>query len=78
MGLYEVSLAIARGARDTRRRLKVRVFAEDRLDAAISAERIGDNQVREPIEYTYAMSVRRVNPRPAAVMPLPQALPLAA
>lgn len=79
MGLYEVLLGIDHAARDTRRRLTVRVMAEDRISAAIKAEKIGDNQVREPsVEYTHAMSVRRVNPRPAAVMPLPQALPLAA
>ncbi len=79
MGLYEVLLGIDRAARDTRQRLTVRVMARDRLSAAIEAEKIGDNQVREPnVMYTHAMSVRRVNPRPAAVMPLPQALPLAA
>jgi hypothetical protein len=72
MGLYDVLLGIDHAARDTRRRLTVRVMAEDRLSAAIAAEEIGNNHVREKgVQYTHAMSVRRVNPRPAAVMPLP-------
>lgn len=79
MGLYDVLLGIDHAARDTRRRLTIRVMAEDRLSAAIAAEQIGDCQVREPsTEYTHAISVRPIKPRPAGVMPRPQALPLAA
>lgn len=81
MGLYDVLLGIDHAARDTRRRLTIRVMAEDRLSAAIAAEQIGDCQVREPgVEYTHAMQVRPVNPRPAAVlaMPVPQAMAMAA
>jgi hypothetical protein len=79
MGLYDVLLGVDRAARPTRRRLHVQVLAEDRLSAAIAAEQIGDSQVREPgVEYTHAMQVRQLKPRPAAVMRLPQSLPLAA
>lgn len=76
MGLYDVVLGIDRAARDTRRRITLRVLATDRLSAAIAAEKIGDNQVREPqVEYTHAINVRPVRPalkpRPAmAAMPL--------
>jgi len=74
MGLYEVLLGIDHAARDTKRRLTVRVLAEDRLTAAIVAERIGDSQVREPrVEYTHALTVRRVKPRAALAMELPLA-----
>jgi len=73
MRLYEVLLGIDRAARDTRRRMKVRVLATDRLSAAIAAEKVGDLQVRESnAEYTHAMQVRPVHPphRPAAAMAL--------
>ena len=55
---YEVLLGIDHAARDTRRRMRVKVEARDRLEAAIVAERIGDRFVREPVvEYTHAMRV---------------------
>ena len=68
MGLYTVRLGVDRGARDTRQRLTLKVPAEDRLSAAIAAERIGDGMVRDPqVEYTHALSVRAApGPRPAA------------
>ena len=79
MGLYDVLLGIDRAARDTKRRLHVQVTAEDRLSAAIAAEQIGDSQVREPgVEYTHAMQVRQLQPKPAMAMPMPQSLPAAA
>ena len=48
----------------------MKVPAEDRLSAAIAAERIGDGMVRDPqVEYTHALSVRAApGPRPAASM----------
>ena len=36
MGLYDVLLGIDRAARDTHRRMRVRVLSTDRLSAAIS------------------------------------------
>jgi hypothetical protein len=76
--LYDVLLGIDRAAHDTHRRMNVQVLAGDRLSAAIAAEQIGDNQVREPqVEYTHAINVRPVRPafkpRPATA-----AIPLAA
>lgn len=62
--LYKVRLGIDRGARDTRRRLTLTVPAEDRLAAAIAAERIGDGMVRDPqVEYTHAIAVTPVSMR---------------
>ena len=59
MGLYNVTLGIDRAAKDTRRRITVKVLAADRLSAAIAAEHIGDGMVRDPtVEYTHAVSVR--------------------
>ncbi len=67
MGIYSVKLGIDRGATDTRRRLVLNVLANDRLSAAIAAERVGDGMVRDPqVEYTHALSVKAVRgPRPA-------------
>ena len=65
---YEVLLGIDHAARDTKRRMRVKVEARDRLEAAIVAERIGDRFVREPVvEYTHAMRVwplRKLATRP--------------
>lgn len=78
MKLYNVLLGIDHAARDTHRRLHVRVKAEDMLSAAIAAEKIGDSRVREPgIEYTHAMRVVELRPRSASVA-IPHTLPLAA
>ena len=70
MGIYSVRLGIDRGARDTHQRLTLKVPADDRLSAAIAAERIGDGMVKDPnVEYTHALSVRPVHgPKPAASM----------
>jgi hypothetical protein len=77
MHFYNVLLGIDHAARDTNRRLRVRVKAEDVLSAAIAAEKIGDSRVFEPgVEYTHAMRVVEVRPRTAAAMPMP--LPMAA
>jgi hypothetical protein len=65
-GLYRVRLGVDRGARDTRRRLTLTVPADDRLSAAIAAERVGDGLVKDPsVEYTHALSVTPVRgPKP--------------
>ena len=65
--LYRVKLGIDRAARDTHRRLTLTVPADDRLSAAIAAERVGDGMVKDPsVEYTHALSVKAVRgPRPA-------------
>ncbi len=56
--LYEVLLGIDHAARATAGRMRVKVVASDRLEAAIAAEKIGDACVREPaVEYTHAMKV---------------------
>ena len=69
---FEVLLGIDHAARDTKRRMRVKVEANDRLEAAIIAERIGDQFVREPdVEYTHAMRVAPVVRHvPAASLPL--------
>ena len=71
-GLYRVELGIDRAARDTHQRLTLTVPAEDRLSAAIAAERIADGMVRDPqVEYTHALSVKPMpGPKPAASMPI--------
>jgi hypothetical protein len=83
--LYEVLLGIDHAARDTKRRMRVKVEAGDRLEAAIEAEKIGDSCVREPVvEYTHAMKVwplrqlsklalSRTPRAPAPIEPLPAA-----
>ncbi len=83
--LYEVLLGIDHAARDTKRRMRIKVAASDRLEAAIVAERIGDSCVREPaVEYTHAMKVwplrqlsklalSRTTPARAPIEPLPAA-----
>ncbi len=72
MGLYKVRLGVDRGARDTHQRMTLKVPADDRLSAAIAAERIGDGMVRDPaVEYTHAISVKPMpGPKPAASMRL--------
>ena len=72
MSIYEVTLGVDRAAKDTRRRRTLKVPADDRLSAAIAAERIGDGMVRDPsVEYTHALSVKPLpGPKPAASMPV--------
>lgn len=72
MGIYEVTLGVDRAAKDTHRRMTLKVPADDRLSAAIAAERIGDGMVRDPqVEYTHALSVKPMpGPKPAASMPV--------
>lgn len=71
-GLYRVELGIDRAARDTHQRLTLTVPADDRLSAAIAAERIADGMVHDPqVEYTHALSVKPMpGPKPAASMPI--------
>jgi hypothetical protein len=58
MQLYDVLLGIDHAARDTHRRVRMRVLSQDRLSAAIEAEKLADRQVKEPgIEYSHAMKV---------------------
>lgn len=66
MKMYRVKLGIDRGARDTRKRLTITVPANDRLSAAIQAERIGDGMVADSlVEYTHALSVKELpGPKP--------------
>ena len=72
MSIYAVRLGVDRGARDTHRRFTLNVPANDRLSAAIAAERIGDGMVRDPqVEYTHALSVTPVRgPKPAVAAAL--------
>ena len=72
MSIYEVTLGVDRVVKDTRRCMTLKVPADDRLSAAIAAERIGDGMVRDPsVEYTHALSVKPMpGPKPAASMPV--------
>jgi len=56
---YSVELAVAQGAKlDTGRRIFVKVDADNRLDAAIEAERQADELMSRPdVEFTHARSV---------------------
>lgn len=72
MGLYDVLLGIDRAARDTGRRIRLRVRESDPISAAIKAERRADATLEHPqVEYTHAMRVRAVRkPAPAAAVAL--------
>ncbi len=69
---YQVLLGVDRAARDTGRRITMRVRECDPLQAAIRAEQLADMRLRHPaIEYTHAMQVTPViEPAPAAELPL--------
>jgi hypothetical protein len=60
MGLFDVMLGVDRAARDTGRRIHMRMVAMDRLSAAIEAEEVADFGLRDPLEYTHAVSVTPV------------------
>ncbi len=72
MKTYEVLLGVDRAARDTGRRMTVRVEEQDAVSAAIKAERTADACLKDPgIEYTHAMRVMPViQPAPAAALAL--------
>ena len=73
MGLFEVLLGVDRAARDTGKRLTVRVLGSDRLSAALTAEGMADETLAHPeVEYTHAISVKPVS-MPAMAMPLAMA-----
>ena len=73
MGLFEVLLGVDRAARDTGRRLTVKVLGEDALSAAIHAEGMADETLAHPeVEYTHAISVKPVS-MSAMAMPLAMA-----
>ena len=62
MQLYEVLLGIDRAARDTGRRISMRILGVDRLSAAIAAESMADQTLGNPeIEYTHAINVSPIN-----------------
>ena len=67
---YEVLLGIDRAARETGRRMTLRVCESDPLQAAIAAERKADKRLAHPdVEYTHAMRVSPVvRPRPTAAL----------
>ena len=56
MGIYDIVLGIDRAAKDTGRRLTMRVRERDPLSAAIKAEELADATLHDPTEYTHAMS----------------------
>jgi hypothetical protein len=70
MNTYEVTLGVDRAARDTGRRLTVRVNGVDPVAAAIKAEAAADASLKDPgVEYTHAMDVTPVmHPPPAMAM----------
>ena len=74
MSIYEVILGIDRAARDTHRRITMRVCESDPLSAALLAESRADKQLEDPnTMYTHAMRVRPLMdtiPVTAAAMPL--------
>ena len=68
MNYYEVTLGVDRAARDTGRRMTVRVSGRDAVMAAIRAEQMADACLKDPgVEYTHAMTVLPVVCAPAAV-----------
>ncbi len=69
MNCYEVTLGVDRAAKDTGRRMTVRVNGIDAVSAAIKAEQVADACLKDPgVEYTHAMDVTPViDPAPAAM-----------
>lgn len=68
MNTYEVTLGIDRAARDTGRRMTVRVNGSDAVLAAIKAEQVADACLKDPgVEYTHAMDVTPVIQPPPAM-----------
>lgn len=60
---YEVLLGVDRAARDTGRRITMRVCESGPLQAALKAERMADKRLTHPdVEYTHAMRVTPVMP----------------
>ena len=54
-------LGVDRAARDTGRRITIRVLGSDRLSAAMAAESMADRTLADPaVEYTHAMTVMPV------------------
>ena len=67
MSRFDVVMEIARGSEyRTGRQIVMQVLGQDRLDAALRAERLADKGLAEN-EYTHACSVTPVS-RPAAVL----------
>lgn len=75
MGIYEVILGIDHAARDTGRRITMRLRGQDAISAAIEAEELADATLEDPTEYTHAMKASPILEL-AASQKLP--LPLAA
>jgi hypothetical protein len=68
MNTYKVLLGIETGASTTRQRLSLNVPADNRLSAAIVAEKCGDQYVNDPTgaTYTHTLSVKRLpSPKPS-------------
>ena len=62
--LYDVILGVDRAAKDTGRRIHMRVRESDPLSAAIAAEQKADARLADPSTmYTHAMRVRPVDTR---------------
>ena len=73
MGIYDIELGVDHAAKDTGRRIHMRVRERDPLSAGIRAEELADATLQSPVEYTHAMRVRPImetTPTPAATMPL--------
>ena len=63
MNTYQVLLGIDNGPRDTKRRLSLSVPADNRLSAAIVAEKVGDQYLNDSTgsTYTHAISVKMLH-----------------
>jgi len=61
MTAFNVLLGIDHAARDSGRRLNMRVLDEDPLSAAIQAEGIADQALLDPVEYTHAIRVTPIS-----------------
>ena len=61
MQMYDVTLGVDRAARDTGKRMRLRVRETDAVSAAMVAEQIADTVLDDPLSYTHAMGVRTVH-----------------
>ena len=71
--LYKIELGIDRAAKDTHRRVLMLIRGNDSLSAALEAEKLTDETLDDPCEYSHAMSCSQVT-RSLPVMQLPMSM----
>jgi hypothetical protein len=75
---FKVLIGIDRAARDTGRRLIVRLYGRTPMEAALAAESKIDAWLADPLAYSHAIRVRPTGRVPAVLSVPTAAMPLAA